>query len=481
MKYLPVLPIILFSTFSACGSGDQRPGPVKLESMRLTVNGTRLLDAEGREVILRGVNAGGRSKFAPFFPFEFRESGLPDQAAAAPFEDALAEYLERVQSWGLDVLRLPFSWEALEPVRGTYDDVYLERYGAMIDAAANRGLRVIVDFHQDVFAGPYCGDGFPIWTLPKPVPDVPDDCSGWFLGYMNNENVREAFDRFWSNQDGLRDAFGDMWRHLAGRLWPREGVIGFEVINEPGFGTADEEDWSKNVLEPFYVEMAGVIRENAPGAPVFFDSTGNSSFTAETPLDRPLAEGMIFAPHYYDPSVYINGYSGASLSEPIGRLKTQAEEWGIPVILGEFGDKKNDPRAPEYVKLAFDALDEHLMHGTLWEYSCAVEDWNNEGFGIVAADGVEEPQVTAVIRAYPAAVAGTISSYSYDAKKRTGVLVFDALAGGITEIVVPTRLYQTGLDALITGGDASWSYFSDAQRLIVKTNVAETVSVSFGP
>ncbi|HUU00513.1 MAG TPA: cellulase family glycosylhydrolase [Myxococcota bacterium] len=481
MKYVPLLPILMFSILMACGPGDGKPGPAKLETLRVSVAGSRLQDALGREVILRGVNAGGRSKFAPFFPFHFRESGLPAQAEAAPFGEALDEYLERVESWGHNLLRLPFSWEALEPVRGTYDDVYLDRYGAVIDAAARRGLRVIVDFHQDVFASPYCGDGFPIWTLPQPVPDTPDDCSGWFLGYMNNENVRQAFDRFWSNQDGVRDAFGDMWRHVAGRLWPREGVIGFEVINEPGFGTADEEDWSKNVLTPFYAEMARVIREVAPGAPVFFDGSGSSAFTAETLLELPQEEGLIFAPHYYDPSVYIGGYSGASLSEPIGRLKALADEWGIPVILGEFGDKKTDSRAAEYVKLAFDAFDEYLMHATIWEYSCALEDWNNEGFGLVAADGTEESHASEVIRAYPAAVAGTITSFEYDAKKRSGVLVFDARAGGITEIAVPSRLYEKGCEAVVAGGESTWRHDRKAQRLVIAVTVSGPVTVTFGP
>jgi len=51
-------------------------------SSRLTVDGRALRDAASRQVLLRGINAGGRSKLPPFFPFEFRESGEPDQAAA---------------------------------------------------------------------------------------------------------------------------------------------------------------------------------------------------------------------------------------------------------------------------------------------------------------------------------------------------------------------------------------------------------------
>ncbi|MBW1808932.1 MAG: cellulase family glycosylhydrolase [Deltaproteobacteria bacterium] len=479
LKLLVLAPLLL----AACSSDDAKLKPAELPSLRLTVSGKRLLDALGREVILRGVNSGTRSKFAPFIPFAFRESGLPQHAQARPFDEALDEFLDRAAGWGHNVLRLPFSWEGLEPEKGSFDSTYLDRYLAMIDGAAARNIRVIVDFHQDVFADPYCGDGFPLWTLAPPIPDRPDDCRDWFMGYFDSDEVQTAFDRFWANQDGLRDSFSDMWRHIAGQAWPKDGVIGFEIINEPAGGTAEEEAFSKDVLTPFYAELAGVIREAAPDAPVFFDAAGFSATTAETYIELPQAPGLVFAPHYYDTTGMLTGEwtGGTDLVAKLGKWQSKGDEWGLPVLLGEFGIQVSYNGGTEYLQAIYGALDKHLMHATIWEYSQDSQDWNEEGYGLVRADGTEESVTAEVIRAYPAAVAGTIVSFEYDPSDYSGRLVFEAQSQGLTEIAVPTRLYPKGVVAESSGGQAIWAHDPDAQRLLVKTEEAGTVTVSFEP
>lgn len=84
----------------------------------LEADGTELRDAHGRIVTLRGINAGGRSKFAPYFPFEWED---PD------FVAAMEDYLDRIDAFGFDVLRVPFSWAAFEPVRGVDDGLWATR------------------------------------------------------------------------------------------------------------------------------------------------------------------------------------------------------------------------------------------------------------------------------------------------------------------------------------------------------------------
>ena len=46
------------------------------EDTPIHAEGTALLDGHGRRVMLRGVNAGGRSKFAPYMPFDYEEGGF---------------------------------------------------------------------------------------------------------------------------------------------------------------------------------------------------------------------------------------------------------------------------------------------------------------------------------------------------------------------------------------------------------------------
>ncbi len=454
-----------------------------LATRRLDVDGMLLLDALDRQVGLRGVNAGGRSKLPPFFPFPFAESGDPLQGDAPPFDAAVAAYFDRVQGWGHDVVRLPFSWDALEPTRGTFDEAWLDRYEAMVEAAGARGLRVIVDFHQDVFARPYCGDGFPIWACPDPIPETPEDCSSWFLGYFQDTNQMAAFDNFWANGDGLRDDFLAMWEHMVARTWPHDNVIGFEIINEPGNGSADEADWAPNVLTPFYEEVGSAMRGWAPGALIFFDGTGIDAVTQETEVELPAGEGFIFAPHFYDGNVFLGGDIGGVeyVEEGLGKWAALRDAWNVPALVGEFGIRSDHPSAADYVRFNFDFLDVYGLHGTLWEYSTTADDWNQEAMSVVSPDGEETAVVDAMVRAYAAAVAGRVTSWSYDALARTGELVYEAHADGVTEIAAPARLYPDGVQAELTGVEGCWAWDAEAGVLVVKATAAGTGTLTFSP
>lgn len=473
--------LAVLSMVAGCGPTRRDLSPAQLTSLRLTSSGGRLLDDLGRQVVLRGVNTGSRAKLPPFMPFEFRDSGLPEQAGSPPFERALALYLDRVEAWGHNVVRVPFSWEALEPDRGEYDEAYLARYAALIAAASARGLRVIVDFHQDSFARPLCGNGFPLWTLPQPVPERPADCSGWFLGYLTNSDVKEAFDRFWSNEEQIRGAFAAMWRHVAARTWIDGGVIGFEIINEPSGGTADDRRWSEEVLAPFYAEIAAVIRASAPDSPILVDVTAMSAISAETMLPRPRTHDLIFAPHYYDAALFLgDGWAGDDPGGPIARWQATADDWGVPMILGEFGAPIDEPRASEYLRRCYQALDAQLAHGTVWEYSSSASAWNDVGFSLVDRDGQERPQAKEVTRAYPAAVDGAIRSFTYDPARRVGSLVFLARAGGLSEVVLPRRVFGDQVEVEIDApGAVSWAYDASAQRLLIEVGDPGEVSVAF--
>ena len=156
---------------------------------RLTTVGTNFEDSLGRVVFLRGVDAGGRSKFAPYVPFDF---------AATDFDAALAQYMDRAASWGIDVMRVPFTWAALEPTQGQDDEAWLARYDALLDAAWARGIWTVVDFHQDVYAENLCGDGFPSWTLANP-PAPHHDCPQWSLEYFGDDG----------GQGGVRRVLGE--------------------------------------------------------------------------------------------------------------------------------------------------------------------------------------------------------------------------------------------------------------------------------
>ena len=454
----------------------------QIDSLKLTVDGPILRDSLGRQVILRGVNAGGRSKLPPFFPFPFSESGDPLQGDAPAFDDALVAYVDRIEEWGMNAVRLPFTWDAVEPTRGEYSDEFVERYRAMASEMGSRGIRVIVDFHQDVFARPFCGDGFPIWAIEGDVPERPENCGQWFLGYLNPGPVRDNFDRFWANEDGLRDAFDAMWTHMVGELWAVDGVIGFEILNEPGEGNGSASEWARTVLTPFYSETAALIHSIAPEAIVLFDATGLDAVAAETNVERPEGERLVFAPHFYDPAVILGGTppTNPDFSEALGRWAAKGSEWNLPVLVGEFGSRRNIPDADVYIRANYDAFDLHLLHATLWEYSATEDEWNDEGMSILNLDGTESVIVAAAVRVYPSAISGTLSEFQFDGTTRLGSVSFDGLEGTVSEIAVPTALYPEGLTTTCEG-PARVRHDIAGRRLLIEQASDGVISCDFGP
>ena len=497
----PRLVVLALCSFAAACGADSEPAPdphagacppalPELSSARVDLQSTIVRDELNRQVYLRGVNAGGRAKLPPFFPFPFAESGDPLQSGAPPFDQAVAAYADRVASWGHDVVRLPFTWEAVEPVRGTYDDQFLSRYEAMARAFGDRQIRVIVDFHQDVFARPFCGDGFPLWAVLDPIEEKERNCHQWFQGYLTvGGEVQVAFDHFWANDDGLRDAFGAMWQHVATRLWTVDAVIGFEIINEPGWGTHTQQEFATAILPQFYSELATKIREVAPGAPVFFDSTGVDAVAAQTSLVRPDGEDLFFAPHFYDGLAVLSGiWTGdTKFLEGLGRWRAKGEEWGVPVLVGEFGIRATADGGAQYMRLNYDAMDQNLLHGTQWEYSTTEDDWNDEGMSVVTPQGEDSPLLQELLRAYPAAVGGLVTSFAFDREARTGTLVFSVDAGAaesVTEIAAPARLYPEGVSATIEGAEGCSAWLPGSHRLAVRLlspTEGATVTISFGP
>lgn len=416
-----------------------------LPDTRLRAEGTRFRDALGRVVILRGVNAGGRSKFAPFAPFDFEPGG---------YEAALATYLDRAQSWGLDALRVPFTWAAIEPTQGMDDEAYLARYDAILDGAWARGMVTIVDFHQDIYAEALCGDGFPAWTLPDPKPAPHHDCADWSSHYFSDDAVQAAFDAFWADGSTVQAAYAALWDRLAKRYGDKPGVIGFELINEPGWGTQNLDDFEATTLSTFYATMSARVREIAPRTLLFIDPTGPAAGGLQTSVARPPGEGIVFAPHYYQyPALAGTGGDPAKVRLDLTRWSNVANKWQSPTLVGEFGTSNLAPDPAAYMTAHFDALDALGMSGTQWEYSVAKELWNAEDLSLVRGDGEENAIAASIVRAYPRAVAGDDVVFSYDAATRGFTLSYTPI-DGVTEIAAPVRLYPGGLDVTVEGGCA---------------------------
>ena len=240
------------------------------------VNG-QILDDEGRNLILRGVNLGGGSK-NPFGPpgWGLRPESLKNPAEASfvgrPFPlDEAESHFDRLKRAGLTFLRLVVTWEALEHAGpGQYDEAFLAYLRKILIIAAEKGISVFIDPHQDVWSRWTGGDGAPAWTLEQLGMDLDKlDTTGaaltcqryaefhdkrypqmiWPSNY-NRYAAATMFTLFYGGktyaygvnidgrnvQDWLQDHYIAAFRHCYRRLKSCTAIVGWGVMNEPHNG-----------------------------------------------------------------------------------------------------------------------------------------------------------------------------------------------------------------------------------------------------
>jgi hypothetical protein len=247
----------------------------------LRVEGPLFLDAHGRQVMLRGVNLGGDCK-VPWprggtqFPSDFSDHRTVSFVGRPFPQDEADSHLARIAGWGFNTLRLLTTWEAVEHAGpGLHDEAYLDYLAAVARKAGEHGLYAFIDFHQDVWARMSGGDGAPGWTFEaagldfgkfhaseaalvmQNAYDYASDAKEqaayprmvWSSNYSRPANGA-MWSLFWGGrmfapgssvggrniQDLLQDAYLGSLKAVGERVKDLPGVIGFDSLNEPGFG-----------------------------------------------------------------------------------------------------------------------------------------------------------------------------------------------------------------------------------------------------
>ncbi|KII91594.1 glycoside hydrolase family 5 protein [Plicaturopsis crispa FD-325 SS-3] len=243
----------------------------------LRIHGRHFVDAYGRVCDLRGVNLSGSSKT----PVNHDHNVFPANHHAVTFVgrpfplDEAHEHFSRLRRWGLTFVRFLVTWEAIEHEGpGIYDTEYLDYIRQLLSLLPQYGMTAFVSLHQDVWSRYSGGSGAPAWTLETVGFDLhalEDAGAAWLLGVKGGGHTESergiwpcGYQKlsaatlatcFWAGdtfapklkiktRDGqevpvqqfLQGAFLDMFEVLARTVGPLEGVLGFEVMNEPHRG-----------------------------------------------------------------------------------------------------------------------------------------------------------------------------------------------------------------------------------------------------
>ena len=119
----------------------------------------------------------------------------------------------------------------------------------LVDRCADYNISVLVEFHQDLFSEKFCGDGVPLWAIPKtisatfPLPidlpykygenGLPTGCGKHPWGsYYATYSVNQGFNMLYNNKN-LLDQFISYWEQVATTFKNSINIIAYELINEP--------------------------------------------------------------------------------------------------------------------------------------------------------------------------------------------------------------------------------------------------------
>lgn len=331
------------------------------------IDGQHYVNEQGAKLIFRGYNI--QTKAPPFQPI------------------TSAEELDPLAELGSNLIRFNFIWEAAEPEPGVYDQSYFDYYDRVVNWAWQRGMYVLIDFHNNAFsryAAKGCGSGFPLWALSPDVepatPKPQGECTfntAMMNAMLSKDNYTNWYD-FMTDKYGVRARFFELTRKLMEKYADHPAVIGFDLnepmVFKPGL------NYDSDLANQFFNAWHSYIQTVNPRFITFFgDSPFQFIFINKPPhLDIPETGLSSFDAHFYEPGASGFGRPLFSTRPNINAIVKTREQYNIPVLVGEFGANLNGSKN-ELFQFQMDRVlrqfDEELLSSTRWNYT---PHWNPE-------------------------------------------------------------------------------------------------------
>lgn len=448
---------------TAAPAGADDPG---IELRPLTTSSDhRIVDDTGREILLRGANVNSLGRYW---------QGVPELPSTLPVTDA---DWDTMAAHGFSVIRLIINWSRLEPTRGMIDQGYLDEVSSYVDDAAAHGIYTVIDMHQDAWtdtisttdpsscpAGttPAKGwDGAPAWAT------ITDGLSTCLTGSDRNSSpaVTAAWNHFYDDTDGIRDALADAWGAVAARFAGRPEVAGYDLLNEPEVSRPAAE--LTPLYEAFIHDAVVAIRDAEADAGAHFDhlvfvepGIPAADLSRGIMIPDPARIGLgtaniVAAPHNYAESITPE----LTIEQMSDLFDGFAAQMGLPVWIGEYGFWDTSAETLAKVRRYAANEDAKAQGGAWWQWRQSCGDPHSvqwQGDTVVSPAvvqthlnqlqcpantelGANDAFLDVLGRAYPRATPGRITTLRSDPD--TGVFTLQARAGATdagNELVVWT-------------------------------------------
>nr|WP_157574534.1 cellulase family glycosylhydrolase [Nocardia jejuensis] len=421
-----------------------RAAPATPDIGRIAIEGSRFVDAQGRVMLLHGVN--NVDKDAPYLELGDGFTLTADDAAL-------------LAGHGFNTVRLGVSFDGLMPTRGVVDTAYLDRVASVVDTLAQYGIHTLLDNHQDGLSKIWGGNGFPEWALSS-RPGALEPNVGFPLYYLM-PSMNKGWDEVWNNDNGVLDQLGDALGALAAAVRGHAGVLGIELMNEPWPGTAFLSCFPNGCpgfdvkYQAAMQKLTDAVRARDGGINVFWEPnvTWNETMPSNLGKNPPItAPDIAFAPHdYCIPSqlaiylglpAFLRGLCPVQQDKTWGNIDSFTARTQLPTLVTEFGDGD-----PAVLTNTLVRADERFIGWQYWHYA------SRFGAGGPRPDPFLGDVGRQLVRTYPRATAGTPGRMVFDSAGGDFAYRYTPRAGiGPTEIYVSDLHYPSGYEVRVDGG-----------------------------
>lgn len=291
----------------------------------------------------------------------------------------------------------------------------------------------------------------------------------WALSYTSVA-VGNAFGRLYNNYDGLGDAFAAYWKKLASGYVDTANIVGYNLLNEPWAG----DTWADpsllvpgvadhKVLEGLWNRAAKQIRAVDNDTLIWFEGTTTDVLSGFNNV--PLGDGSksVHSYHYYKPPQM------GSISTTLGNRQKDNVRLRTAGVLTELTLWMGDDKQMSDMADAMQATDANMVSWIGWAYENLYDGSSGKPHAQLAKH---------YSRAYPAAVAGTATAYSFDDGSGTFKLKFnsDPKIQAPTEIMLPAATFPNGYNVQMSPEGSLVQYAHNTRTLALFT--AESIKQS---
>lgn len=312
-------------------------------------------DEFGRICIYHGVNISNFTKNSGK-PSGYYNRGVADTCWQQP-EDFCS-----LSTWGFNLTRLLWHWEAIEPQKNIFNKEYIHKQIERIKWAANYDIQVVVDIHQDLYTQKFCGNGFPEWTVLNNSILFNGCTDPWNLAYLDKA-VLTAYHNFWNNKE-LQDKYVDMVDSVFKWVDTIPNVLGVDIMNEPFPDMSGK--FERKKLTNLYNRIHNMVKEKEYKKLIFFEPWMGTSTGIPTCLKIKGGPGTVYYPHYYDAFIdekrEYKEENKILLKKAIPIKVQESQKFKSPLLYGEFG------ATPKDLNYLNDLINEFDFYNIGWTY-----------------------------------------------------------------------------------------------------------------